>query len=152
VPYDTVNDIQGPELNGFQGAVHFIDGKSKQFVGYGKSCGDQTKSPGYILTNSSAPGCYMACGALYYDKVNAFYLLAHSDLKWVPTDLKAMYNVKGTLKTSDGRLYFMFGRIMYKGFYTLGKIHHTTGSSFFIQNEYESIHFDSGFEVLACAP
>lgn len=147
-----MNDIKGPELNGFQGGIHFVDGKTRLYVGYGYSGCGQSMSPGYIITNSSAPGCYMACGGLYYDKSQVYYLVAHPKLTWVPTDLKAMYNVPGTLKISDGRWPFMFGRILYKGFYTLGKIHHTTESSFYIQNEETSIPFTTGFEILACSP
>jgi hypothetical protein len=118
-------------------------------------CGSQDKCPGFILTNSTAPGCYMACHKMDYDKSQVFYLLAHPKLAWIPTNITHMMTLPGTLKVTGGNYPFLFGRSKDNGIYQVGKIH--AGSGVF-QFAYQmaitgrSICINVGFEVLICEP
>lgn len=150
MPYDIVNDVTTPERFGFQGGIHYKDNVTKQFVGLGdgSSCGGQNPVPCHILT-FGVPGCYIACGGpeRFDNKSTVKYLQAHPLLTWVPTDNTAMMSVSGTLKIS-GTTSFMFGRVLYKGYYQVGKIH--TPGQFFFNGPSGVIGYSTGFEVLTC--
>jgi hypothetical protein len=160
VPYDTVNDIKAPELNGFEAGMN-QDGITKQYVGYGDAtksgpCGSQTECPGYINTTPSRPGCYMACShQLMYDKTTSFYLLNHSNLEWIPSTTTTMRTLPGAIavgtKTATP---FLIGRIKSNGFWTLGKLTNggAVGYTFWIHAGGKCVPYSTGFEVLRCMP
>lgn len=112
------------------------------------------KTPGYIITNATAPGCYVMCGGvtnLYKKRI--FYLLDHPKLAWVKTNITEIRKVNGTLKVSDEALSLMFGRVKYKGFQTLGKVHQKPKLTFVIKTSATTkMEVNTDFEVLSCLP
>lgn len=150
--YDTTNDIKAPETKGFVGGNFFSD-NSTAYVGFGYfpgiDCSGQSPAPGFISTNSSAPGVYLPCGSLRYDNFSAYYLQKHSDLKWIPTNLNNVLKVPGILKINDQQS-FLFSRVWMNGIYYLGKLYGTATPSFWITLAAGEKKIDVGFEVLAC--
>lgn len=127
MPYDVVNGINDPVLYGFSGGVSTKDLKTLQYVGYGNytgsPCDAQNPVSGYVLTSPAlSAGVYMVCTNDYKAIYNGHYLLKHSNLKWVPTNTTAMMTLPGTLMINPVRP-FMFGRILYKGNFHIGKLH-----------------------------
>lgn len=155
VPYDASYDYKTPEVDGFQAGISLKDNITKQFVGYGSSCGDQDPVPCSIETNKTNRGCYISCGDKgAFDNQTAFYLLAHSKLTWTKTDVRRMPTVSNTLKVFTGGLSMMFGRVFYEGNYRVGKVYIQTKTGrdgLYLTTSKGEIFLRSKFEILSCS-
>jgi hypothetical protein len=107
---------------------------------------------GYILTNPSKPGVYLSCATgLIYNKNDAYYLLNHPDLKYVPTNGTAMLTEPGVLRLNGTPWKSMFGRYNYQGQYYIGKVvYEKIDGSIWFATPIGEISLKSGFEVLTC--
>lgn len=149
------NDIKAPETKGFVGGKFYGD-NSNVYVGYGNfpgpNCISQNPAPGYISTNSSAPGAYMSCNNLdRYDKSSAFYLVNSSDLQWVQCNVNNMLNILGILKINS-YYNFLFARVWMNGIYYIGKLNSAVaGPTLWTTTATGEKSFYGGFEVLACS-
>lgn len=157
VPYDPVNAVSAPEVNGFQGGVHYADNVTKQFVAYcdGTPCSNQNPVS-CCLRLVNGPGCYVTCGGgLKFDNKSVKYLLNHPQLTWVKTDTTAMQSLPNVLQVSGNGGIFFFGRVLYQGNYQVGKTHAgppAVGYMFYFEGPSGPIAYSNGFEVLTCAP
>lgn len=153
--YDPVNAVSAPEVDGFQGGVYYADNVTKEFVGYGdgSSCANQNPVGCYIRT-VNGPGCYISCGGPErFDNLTAKYLLNHPQLTWVPTNTTAMRTLPNVLQISGNGWIFFFGRILYQGYYQVGKLHAGPGTfTLYIQEPSGATSYSTEFEVLTCAP
>lgn len=144
-----------PDVNGFQGGIYYADNVTKEFVGYGNAapCGNQNPASGNIRTVNN-PGCYITCGGgEHFDNKTAYYLLNHSQLTWVPTDTTKMRTLPGVLQVSGSGWIFAFGRVLYRGYYQIGKLHFGPSMfMFYIEGPSGYIGYSTGFEILTCAP
>lgn len=154
-PYEPVFELNAPEQYGFAGGVFYED-NSTEYVGYGNfpgsPCSGQSPAPGFILTKPSKPGIYMSCfpGNQYSDQT-AIYLYNHPLLRWVPTNNVAMMTDPASLKISGNVWAFLFGRVLYNGFYHVGKIDGTSNVlTLWVTTSTGERSFNTGIEVLAC--
>jgi hypothetical protein len=148
-----LNDTFAPEKNGFQGGVSSFDGVTKHYVGFGTYT-LPNHSPmsviGYVVTNSTAPGCYMTFGTMVADTETPYYLLAHRKLTWIPTNSTAVAKVPGKVKTIINTSYSDYpGRILYKNIYLIGEV---TSNFYYEFNDKINFNAKSDFEVLTCSP
>lgn len=158
VKYDPVRNIDAPKFNGFAGGLFYGD-KSVEYVAYGNfsstsGCAFQNPSPGYIRTVSGNAGLYLACGQQEeFIPGNGFYLLKHPNLLWVNSNITTMTSLPGALKVNNNETPFMYGRIMYSGYYYVGKLHSGSGAcQLYIETATGCKHFATGFQVLTCSP
>lgn len=93
----------------------------------------------------------MVCTYDYKALYNGHFLLKHPNLKWVPTNTSAMMSLPGTLMINPVRP-FMFGRIVYKGNYHIGKLHAGGGAyGLWLNTPVDGqLSFTTNFEVLTC--
>lgn len=134
--------------------------KSFQYVGYGycdgRSSPQSVPVPGYISTNSSSPGAFVACsGFIYQDRENSFYLQSHPELKWVDTDMDDLASQPNVLSIGDDRELF-FGRVFYRGRFRLGTVQvESKGAAkagLYIRSEKRTTRFfNKNFQVLTCS-
>lgn len=155
MPYDRVNNVRAPEIDGFAGGIFYGD-NSTEYVGYGNfrqsNCVSGGPAPAYILTNPSKPGGYLQCSILDdYEKDEIFYILKNPDLKWIPTDIDNIHKLAGLINV-PGAVFptFWFGRVKYEGIYYLGK-YYLPDERFYITTSEGYKGFKTGFEVLACS-
>lgn len=121
-------------------------------MGYGRSCGGQIEVPCNIETTTSKKGCYFSCNTERVDNKTSYFLVRHPNLIWIPTDSNRVNSITDTIKINGGKNPLMFGRVMYKGNYQLGKVHAQSGRyRLTIQGQGGEISFINGFEVLSCS-
>lgn len=151
-----VNGINDPVSYGFAGGVSTKDFNRFEYVGYdnstGSGCAGISPVPGYILTSpASDAGVYITC-TNDFKASNGFYLLEHPNLKWVPSDTTEMMSLPGTLMINPVKPY-MFGRILYKGNYHIGKLHAGGGAyGLWLNTPFDGqLSFTTNFEVLTCS-
>lgn len=152
--YDTVNNPNGPAMNGFAAGIYMKD-NSTQFVGYGHY---PSTSPLFVTSPSSTfillnpPGALMSGGNGTLDNTKAFYLLNHPSLTWILTNQTEMMNLPNTIKLNLGTYPYFFGRVMYNGSYRVGKVHAGNGAfGLWIQLVTNEIRISDLFEVLTCS-
>lgn len=155
VAYDTVNNINGPAVNGFAAGIYYKD-NSTEYVGYGSFstgiCVSSSPSPGPVLINP--PGAMMTCTSDTYDNNTSFYLLNHPSLTWVASNPSAMLTLPNTIKFNKSPYPFLFGRVFYNGAYQIGKIHAGNGLYGLYLGSASGVQSFTGssvFEVLTCA-
>lgn len=96
----------------------------------------------------------MTCGSSQYDPNSAFFLRAHTDMYWVPTDTSTMKYVNQRLYINSSIDSFYFGRkTMSNSYSQISKIIYLGGTSFnFIDTNGQESIVQSGFDILVCDP
>ena len=154
-PYDPVFERNAPELYGFAGGVFYED-NSTEYVGYGNyegtSCSNQSPAPGFILTKPSKAGLYLSCSPTnQFSKCSGIYLYKHPQLRWVATNSVAMMTDPATLKRNGSFTVHLYGRILYNGFYHVGKVDGRSSQlTLWVVTSTGEKSFTSGFEILSC--
>jgi hypothetical protein len=157
VKYDPINGRNDPDYWGVPGGYNWRDG-SIEYVGYGNanSCAKMTTCPGYILTNSDQPGCYMPCQKYRnesFDSTDAYYLAWHPNLRWVETTVNRADKVSGVLyKDIQKRWFLMYGRLCVNDQSRVGRIHYAADLVRFINDSYgyKQLGATTKVEVLVC--
>lgn len=113
---------------------------------------NQDPSPGVISLNPTAPGAYISCfNGEIYDKTDAYYLLDHSQLTWVPANFSSIFKISNTVRINGGNWPFLFGRALINGRYSLGKVYAGNGFyGFYTFTSNGEIYLSTDFEVLTC--
>lgn len=142
-----------PELYGVVGGVTF-DNKT-QYIGFGRNfCGypAQIPCPAYIQTEKPA-GAYTFCAnTTNFDDNQAFFLLNHTDLRWVDTNSTHIKSIPTILKVTGLYYSFAIGRSFLKGQYRVGKVHlNRLAIGLRIKSEVgKGAFYNNKFQVLTC--
>lgn len=154
------NLLRRPDIYGFRGGTEY-DG-SPTYVGYGNNddcTPKQNPCPGYILLNTEFPSVRMTCSSfngMTFDSKDSHYLLNHPNLKWVNTNISDLMNIDDALTIESQYWKFMFGRILFRGEYRLGKVQlnnykRNKMGLYISQSNFDVLYFPTGFQVLTCS-